>query len=224
MARPKVHDAATGEALLDAAARLLQQHGPEALSVRAVADDAGISFRAVYAVFGSKQALVDALAERGYRRLASLVDGIPVTADPVDDLVAAGVDGFREFVLESPGIFRLTFEEISAEVLEQRQVARAALASYRALAARVRRAQETGAIHVGWSEEECVFVLHSLCQGLATAELATRLPPEGPGFWPMLVDQDMRQIWTAALTGLVDGFRSPPSRSPLAGAVGAPRG
>ena len=88
MARPRVHDRDTGEVVLDRALGILRAAGPEAISVRAVADAAGTSTRAVYAVFGSKQALVDALAERGYRRLAELVAAVRETDDPVADLVA----------------------------------------------------------------------------------------------------------------------------------------
>ena len=76
MARPKVHDASTAEQLLDAATTLLRDAGPDAVSVRAVAEACGCSVRAVYALFGSKQALVDALAERGYLTLADRVDAV----------------------------------------------------------------------------------------------------------------------------------------------------
>src|SRR5215207_9476693 len=50
--RPKEHDAATGEALLDAAEHIVERGGMAALSVRRVADRAGTTTRAVYAVFG----------------------------------------------------------------------------------------------------------------------------------------------------------------------------
>lgn len=210
MARPKVHDEASGELLLDAAAALLRAGGPAAVSVRAVADASGRSFRGVYAVFGSKQALMDALAERGYRSLARRVRDVASTADPLGDLVRAGIDGFRGFATDEPEIFRLTFEQVSAQVLEQRQVARAAYDSYQALAERVRRARELGAIDPGRSDEACVFAFHSLCQGLASSELAARPTPVGPGFWPMARHLDLAAVWGDALTGLVEGFRSAP--------------
>jgi AcrR family transcriptional regulator len=210
MARPRVHDERTGEALLDSAAELLRTGGPGAVSVRAVADASGISFRAVYAVFGSKQALIDALAERGYRSLAERLRGLTPTDDVRRDLVTAGAVGFRTFAVEDPEIFRLTFEQVSAQVLEQKRVARAAYASYQALVWWLRRARESGAIHKDRSEEVCAFSFHSLCQGLAASELAAQLPPTGPGFWPMARGLDLAAVWRDALTGLVDGFASPP--------------
>lgn len=211
MARPRIHDHSTAETLLDSATALLREGGPGAVSVRAVADAAGISFRAVYAVFGSKQALIDALAERGYRSLAGRIATPEPTGDPRADLVRAGAVGFREFALGEPEMFRLTFEQVSAEVLHRPQVSRAAYASYQALETWVRRAREAGAVHPGRPDALCCFTFHSLCQGLASSELASRPPPAGPGFWPMMGGLDLADAWEDALSGLVAGFASEPA-------------
>lgn len=205
-----MHDEATGEVLLTAAARLLREGGPDRISVRAVAEASGTSSRAVYAVFGSLQGLVDALAERGYRGLAQRVDAMPVTDDPATDLVLVGVDGFRAFATAEREIFRLTFEQVSAEVLAQPRVVRAALGAYRALERRVVRAQEAGEVHPDRSVESVVFAFHSTCQGLASSELAAAPPPVGQGFWPMLAGRDLRQVWTETLRALVAGLALPP--------------
>ncbi|WP_122816620.1 TetR/AcrR family transcriptional regulator [Nocardioides pantholopis] len=210
MARPRIHDDATAEALLDAAGALLRESGISGVSVRAVAARSGTSFRAVYAVFGSKQALVDALAERGYRSLTARVGDLPLTEDAGRDLVQAGAEAFRCFALEQPELFRLTFEQVSAEVLRQERVARAALGSYEALRGRVQRARAAGLVHPDRSDEQCVLAFHSLCHGLAAAELASRRPPDGPGFWPMLRAADLAPVWCDALAGLVRHLGSVP--------------
>ena len=62
MGRPREHDEATRTQLRGAAERLVAGGGPDALSVRAVADEARTSTRAVYSLFGSKDGLVAALA------------------------------------------------------------------------------------------------------------------------------------------------------------------
>lgn len=210
MARPRIHTEATGEALIEAAVALLRQGGPDHISVRAVAEATGTSSRAVYAVFGSRQALVDAVAERGYRGLAVLVDAVPVTDDPAADLVGAGVDGFRAFAMRDPEIFRLTFEQVSADVLARPRVGRAALSAYQALERRVVRAQEADGVHRARSVASVVFAFHSACQGLAASELAAAPPPAGPGFWPMLAGHDLREVWATTLQALVTGLGSPP--------------
>ena len=75
MGRPKEHDEATRERLLDAAERLSATHGWEALTVRGIAEEAGTSTRAVYALFGSKQGLEQALHEVMFTRLRDLMQG-----------------------------------------------------------------------------------------------------------------------------------------------------
>ena len=82
MGRPKEHDEATRAALLAAAERLIDEEGPDAASVRAVADQVGTSTRAVYSVFGSKQGLLEALATRFFEELQAATDAIPLTDDP----------------------------------------------------------------------------------------------------------------------------------------------
>lgn len=215
MARPKIHGADTAEQLLDAAMTLLRSEGPEAVSVRAVGEASGHSVRAVYALFGSKQALIDALAERGYLTLVSKAEAIPTGGDACRELVALGAEGFRSFAVEDPQMFRLTFEQVSAEVLQQRQVRDAARRSYACLASRVAAARSAGGIHESRSDESCVFAFHALCQGLAAGELAARPVPDGPGFWPTTRGADMAAMWWDGLGALVHGFGTPVGRSSL---------
>lgn len=86
MGRPREHDENTARALLAAAEQLLQQRGTAALSLREVAAGAGTSTRAVYSLFGSKEALVGALGAHAMGLLHEGVDAIPVTDDPRRDL------------------------------------------------------------------------------------------------------------------------------------------
>src|SRR6478735_4436160 len=122
MGRPAQHDEQTRAALLAVAEQLLTDHGPDAVSVRAVADGAGTSTRAVYALFGAKEGLLGALAEHGFDTLGQLVQGLPVTADPIRDLVAAGMDGFRAWALAHPALYRLTFDRLMTGTSIDRRV------------------------------------------------------------------------------------------------------
>src|SRR5450759_855438 len=93
MGRPRLHDERTGAALLEAAEGIVETDGPEALSVRRVADEVGTTSRAVYTVFGSKLGMVVALGSRAFDLLGAAVEALPVTDDPAADLVASGVGG-----------------------------------------------------------------------------------------------------------------------------------
>src|SRR5215471_13015579 len=107
MGRKRVHDEHTAEALLDAAERIVEAEGVEALTVRRVADAVGTTTRAVYSVFGSKDGLVVALGRRAFELLGAEIDAFPATRDPAADLVEAGVRVFRRFAIEHPALFRI---------------------------------------------------------------------------------------------------------------------
>ncbi len=105
--RRRVHGEQTRQALLNAAELLVARDGVDALSVRAVAEAVGTSTRAVYTVFGSKEALVRGLATHAFELLMQAIDAIPLTDDPLSDLQAGILTGFRPFALKHPDLFRL---------------------------------------------------------------------------------------------------------------------
>ena len=207
MGRSFRHNDKTREALLDAAERLLAGGGPDAISVRAVALEIQESTRAVYSVFGSKPVLLQALAARGFGFLADLINAVPATDDPRADLVTAGIAGFRTFALQRPYLFRLTFEQMSTEVISDPRANQELLRSYSAIAAKVRRA-------VGVLENrpliEIVFAFQSFCHGLAVNDLSRQSPPLGAEFWRYLGDADGERLWRFALGAFVDGLRPMP--------------
>lgn len=205
MARPNKHDATTREALLDAAEALLAAAGPDVVSVRSVADEIGVSTRAVYSVFGAKSGLMGALAARGFQRLADLVNGLPVTGDPLADLAAAGPHAFRVFAQASPHLFRITFDQISEEIYAQPETYPALFASYRSLASRFSRALDAGLV-TPRPVVELVFMYHSLCCGLAANELSRQPPPVGSNFWKIADGVDFAALWTTALAAFVRGL------------------
>src|SRR6478609_171716 len=104
--RPREHNEATATALLDKAERAVEAEGLAALSVRAVAAEAGTTTRAVYSLFGSKDGLVVALGVRAYKLLDAAVAALPVTDDPAADLVQAGLV-FRRFARDHPALFTI---------------------------------------------------------------------------------------------------------------------
>jgi AcrR family transcriptional regulator len=205
MGRPAKHDAGTRAALLDAAEELLATGGPDAVSIRGVADAIGESTRAVYSSLGSKQALIEGLAARGFGYLADLVEAVPVTDDPAHDLVEVGVRGFRTFAIGRPHLFRITFDELSPEVYRQADVYPELDRSFAALSARIgaaSRAKQLGRRPV----VEVAFMFHSVCHGLAANELSRLPPPVGAGFWGMTAGMDVERVWRTALGAFVRGL------------------
>lgn len=191
--RPKEHDEATRAALLGAAERLIDEGGPDAASVRAVADEAGTSTRAVYTVFGSKQGLLEALATRFFEELHAAIDAFPLTDDPAADLVEAAMRAFRGTVIKHPSLYRLVFLRIVPDLElgpEFGQVAYGAFGRMQALVERV--APDGPAVH------ERALAWHALTEGLASMEVRGQ----------MLDTLNAERIWRQALTAMVRGFVS----------------
>ncbi|UWF77563.1 TetR/AcrR family transcriptional regulator [Microbacterium neungamense] len=189
MGRPRMHDEATALRLLDAAERLIESSGVEALSIRALAGATGTSTRAVYSTFGSKRDLLAALAGRAFRILEQEVAAVPETEDPASDLVAAGLV-FRRLAIEHTALFRVAFhdsEPAEAAWPEIRPLQRSALARLRA---RIARVLPEGAPASALRAH--TFAFHALCEGLATLQL--RGAPVG-------------DAWEGSFRTLIEGMR-----------------
>jgi AcrR family transcriptional regulator len=76
--------------LIEIAARLLAEEGPESMSTRRITKEAGTSTMAVYTHFGSMSGLVREIVHEGFGRLAAAFERIEWTADPVADLAVIG--------------------------------------------------------------------------------------------------------------------------------------
>lgn len=74
--------------LVDAAARLLAESGPGALSARKVAAAAGTSTMAVYTHFGSMESVVLAVVDEGFAMLERRFLEVEGTEDPIRDVAA----------------------------------------------------------------------------------------------------------------------------------------
>jgi AcrR family transcriptional regulator len=200
MGRPREHDEHTRGTLSAAAERLVAEGGPDALSVRAVAAAAGTTTRAVYSLFGSKEGLVDALAERAFALLHAGLDELPETDDPARDLVDVGAGVFRGFVREHPSLFRIAFQRIVPGLRAGPELTEARQRTLARLEARIRRVADAGLL-AGTSVRDATVQFNAMCEGLANAELrdgTLRILPEG----------DEERAWRDGLLTVVRGFRA----------------
>jgi AcrR family transcriptional regulator len=205
--RRREHDDGTRAELRAAAERLVAEGGPAALSVRAVAAEAGTTTRAVYSLFGSKEGLVvDALAQSAFEFLADGVDKLVETEDPVADLVAVGVPVFRTLVLEHPALYRIAFQRIVPGLRAGPEVTTARALAHTRLHAKIQRVKDAGLLGRKTVREAAVE-FNAMLEGLANAELrGSTLPILPPGI--------EERTWRDALTTVVRGFAaSTPHRS-----------
>jgi AcrR family transcriptional regulator len=191
--RPREHDQNTAAALLEAAERIVEQHGISALSVRRVAEEIGESTRAVYSVYGSKDALVAALGRKAFGWLADTLDAQHLSGDPVADLVEAGVGGFRRLAIEHPSLYTIAMQQRDLPADLARGLNEAAVDAWTRLQSRMERLAERAPL--GRSVREAATQYHALCEGLAAVELRGNTVPG-----------DEERMWRQALTALVIGF------------------
>jgi AcrR family transcriptional regulator len=184
----------TRSKIVDAAARLLQEQGPAAVTTRGVAEQAGVQAPAIYRLFGDKDGLLEAVAEHVMATYVSSKAAIVEAAstdgvDPLEDLH----DGWRSqiaFGLANPAIFRLLSDP------DRVRDSPAARSGRRVLEARVHRLAATGRLRV--SEPRAVGLIQAAGTGAIQTLLAT--PPEhrDPGLAEALYEAVLGQILTDA--------------------------
>jgi AcrR family transcriptional regulator len=194
MGRRRVHGDKTRLALLAAAETLVARDGVAALSVRSVAEAVGTSTRAVYSVFGSKEAMVRGLAAQFFEALMDEVDAIPLTQEPLADLLAA-LYGFRAFALKHPDVFRLAL--LWSPVPADASVLDAAVTAFARLILRVERAQAVGLL-LDRSSGEIAVELSGICNGLAAIELSGMLRDAADRLWSDTLGDVLRGLSASA--------------------------
>ena len=107
---PRSQDPQVRAALIEAAARLLAEHGPDALTTRRLAGEVGTSTMAVYTYFAGMEELRKEVAREGFRRLAAYLDAVPDSDDPIYDLSALGAAYFVN-ALTNYDLYRFMFLE-----------------------------------------------------------------------------------------------------------------
>ncbi|MFD7902716.1 TetR/AcrR family transcriptional regulator [Kitasatospora sp. NPDC059747] len=157
----------TRERIVKAAAGLLGEHGPAAVTTRRVAQEAGLQPPALYRLFEDKEALLDAAAEHVFAEHVAGKETAARSDDPVADL-RAGWDTQVGFGLANPYVFGLLIDPARARETP------AQVRGVRILAERVHRVAAAGRLRV--SEERAVNLIRAA--GVGTVHTLLTLPPE----------------------------------------------
>jgi AcrR family transcriptional regulator len=198
MGRPKEHDDATRERLLDAAERLSAAKGFDALTVRAVAEEAQTTTRAVYALFGSKQGLEQALHQAMFTRLRDLERARDRRDDPREDLLELAM-AYRRWAVERPERYVLAMHRFVGRRARPRSeeglaVSREALD---VLVRAVDRCHQAGLLV--FDPQDVVMHLRAIVHGLAEFENLGLLGP------------DPERHWRTVLSAVLDGYVRQPA-------------
>ncbi|TCL82610.1 MULTISPECIES: TetR/AcrR family transcriptional regulator [unclassified Rathayibacter] len=155
--------------IVDAAARLLREAGPAAVTTRGVAEAAGLQAPAIYRLFGDKDGLLEAVAEHVLsswvaEKSAVVEEAAAGDVDPIEDL-RAGWTAQIEFGLANPALFRLLSDPARAAASP------AATSGRRVLAARIQRVAAAGRLRV--PEDRAVGLIQTAGTGVVTTLLSS---------------------------------------------------
>jgi len=176
----------TRERIVKAAAGLLRDQGPTAVTTRRVAHEAGLQPPALYRFFQGKDDLLDAAAEQVFaEHVADKQTAVP-SEDPVADL-RAGWNTQISFGLAHPYVFGLLLDPGRARDTP------AQVKGVEILAERVHRIAAAGRLRV--SEERAVNLIRSA--GIGTVHTLLSLPPEQAD--PQLADAAFEAVARAVL-------------------------
>ena len=175
---PRTADPAVRAALIDAAARVLAEEGPAALTVRHLAEAVGASTTAVYTHFGSMSELVRAVRREGFARFRAHLDAVPIGEDPLLELIELGRAYLRN-AFENRDLYRVMFMETPLDEDD----AASGLDTFQRLVDATQRAIDAG-VYPGlrdayWGAQQCWTTGHGavslVLTGLLTEDAAERL-------------------------------------------------
>ena len=200
--REKYHHGNLRSALIDAALELVSSEGAKRLSLRAVARRAGVSTAAPYRHFASRNALLAAVAEEGFRTLSAEIRGRASRAsDPLARLRESGV-AYVLFATANPAHYRVMFNPEAVEAGDEPSYREAAAESLGLLLEAIQDCQAANVVRdddpfrlalVAWSG------MHGLASLVATRQV-TVLGLGDPG-----VEEMARYVATALLEGVMAG-------------------
>src|SRR3954451_10588675 len=200
--------------ILETAARLLDAEGAAALTIRAVAQAAGLQAPALYRFFEDKDALLDAVAEHVFTTYVT-EKAVTRDGDPVADL-RTGWDAHIGFGLANASLFGLLVTPGRTSPAAEaglggprRPGGRLAEAGLAVLRGRVHRIAETGRLRV--PEPLAVELIHAAGTGAVLTLLAQGPEERDPGLAEAMFEAVLGRILTDA--------PAPPPASPVPAAL-----
>ncbi|MFB9991138.1 TetR/AcrR family transcriptional regulator [Deinococcus oregonensis] len=192
------------ERILQAALRLLETEGIEAVSTRAVSAAAEVQPPTIYRHFGDMQGLLNAAATAGFTAYLQVKTVRTPLSDPVEELR----EGWRmhiEFGLTHPNLYTAMYSS-----LQLRQESPAALEAAGMLHLLMQRVAEAGRLAV--SVNRAAAMVHAAAKGTTLSLLEA--PVRDSGLSDLMLETVLRGILTAEPGAAAGGAKSvaePPS-------------
>jgi len=166
--RPKrYHHGDLPRALLDAALRIVETQGTEALTLRAAARSAGVSQAAPYRHFTNKEAILAAVAEEGFRSLMAAIGQAAAAGEgPLGRLRGVGI-GYVTFATSHPSHFRVMFGREMADRSASPSLRRLATETFKMLVDAISDCQRAGLVRADEPAADLALIAWSSVHGLS---------------------------------------------------------
>ncbi|MEY2401705.1 MAG: hypothetical protein QOJ08_1816 [Ilumatobacteraceae bacterium] len=183
-----------GSLLLKAASDLLATEGAGALTVRRIANVAGVSTMNVYSRFGGKDGVVEQLFVEGFNRLRSAMDSVVMTDDPIADLLSCGLS-YRRFAIDNRTLYSVMFDGVVPDYEPSIEAQLIASTTLELLADRLERAMKAGVLRPA-DRLHTAALVWATCHGVVSLELKS----VGP------IAIDWVEVYQQAMNMIVQGL------------------
>lgn len=188
-----------GQALLLATHEVLAQEGPFGLTVRRVAQAAGVSTMNVYSRFGGKDGLIEQLFIDGFSRLGEQMGSLPRTDDPIADMRCCRT-AYRRFALDNPTYYTVMFDSVIPDWRPSAPAESVAMRALACVASQAQRAIDAGLV-VATDAMSVAASMWATSHGLISLEM--RMGDKDGFDWPAIYDETLERLLT--------GFRTEPT-------------
>jgi len=159
--------------IVQAAAALVEERGPEGVTMRLVAERIGYSPTTIYLYFKNKEHLLDETVNRAFDWFAEHLERAQ-TAPSVADRIRQGAHAYLEWGLRNPGMYRLMFEwgylgDISEEAIFARR------ASWRRTRQAIERGIEDGGFRADLDSATAADTIWVGMHGLTSLAISGRM-------------------------------------------------
>ena len=167
--------------LIEVGLELLEENGSAALDLRKVARKAGVSHAAPYRHFADKQALIAALREEGFVRLAARINAALEQSpdDPLEQLQSVAL-AYVQFAQQNPWLMRDMFSGLTLERDAFPEVITASKVVFKLYIQVIENGQAQGKIVAG-NAGALAGVLWSLLHGIAILIIEDQITAYAPG-------------------------------------------
>ena len=202
--RPKAgkrqyHHGDLRHALLEEAVRTIQHEGVPALTLRAVGARLGVSRTALYRHFADKSALLNAVAEEGFRRLSDGLSAAWERAGRGEAGFAAMGRAYVRFAIDNPSHYRVMFGSSSQAECDAPGLQAQASRAFQVLVDALTELQRSGRVRGEDTAQQLALHTWSVVHGVAMLGIDGRLPGGAEGV-AGLTEYAVRRIGTGIFT------------------------